>query len=403
MLDLAIHLLIHHYAKNPSRATVALRGWKQHTCVHCGGQFQYWMERKQTRRGASKDAARESAGYFAHSRLRNEADWRPCPTCGLYQPEMVAARRFRLHVIVFLALSCVLFLSGTGLFAAGMHMFIDGDRGAIFAPWIVAVLVGAGLFAHLVIDLIDANRNMQANRDAAWALIDRGAMVEVKAGDRFAAMEPAASAGWRRIGQFCLIVVVLLLIPACEVMRLVNGWPINDGCKPVIVAPGDRVKVYFPKTITSVNGFWKADGRAELLNANELNRGPELKLSSKNDQWGKFIAPKKNEAHGQQRLWADIELPDDAKLAGRTLQIKMDLQVVYPTTPVNFQNTQENVTHTVTLALAANREAASTYMVSYWIGGMAGLILAFCMNAAIVLRTKSLRSQGLPTEIHLID
>ena len=349
MLDLAIHLLIHHYAKNPSRATVALRGWKQHTCVHCGGQFQYWMERKQTRRGASKDAARESAGYFAHSRLRNEADWRPCPTCGLYQPEMVAARRFRLHVIVFLALSCVLFLSGTGLFAAGMHMFIDGDRGAIFAPWIVAVLVGAGLFAHLVIDLIDANRNMRANRDAAWALIDRGAMVEVKVVRQVRGYGAGRRWPCRITGEAGLIVVVLLLIPAREVMRpFVNGWPINTGCKPAVAAPGDRVKVYFPKTITSVNGFWKADGRAELLNANELNRGPESEVVVEERPMGQVHRSQENEAHGQQRLWADIELPDDAKLQAGLSRSKWIYKSLGPTTPVNFQNTQENVKHTVT-------------------------------------------------------
>src|SRR5579864_4323989 len=109
MLDLAIHLLINHYAKNPSCATVTLRGWKQHTCVHCGGQFQYLMERKNTRRGPSKDAARESAGSFAHLSLRNEVDWHPCPTCGLVQPEMVAARRFRWHALVFFVLAVIIF------------------------------------------------------------------------------------------------------------------------------------------------------------------------------------------------------------------------------------------------------------------------------------------------------
>jgi hypothetical protein len=316
---------------------------------------------------------------------------------------MVARRLFIVHVIVFLAVTLPLMGVGVGLFIAGLKSFADGTMSFSIIPWIIAALVGAGPLAHFLIDLLEPNRNMQSNREAAWALIKRNVMRVGQVGDKFAQPEPATGHGWWRLGKMGITLAVFLLNPACELLRMVNGWPMNDHCVPCIVAPGDQVTVYFPEAITSVNGYWRAEGQAEILNAHDLGIAPELKLSSNNDNWPRVIVPAQNEAHNYQRLWGRIDLPEEPKLAGRNLQIKMDLQVIYPAKPISFENSRKDVSQTINLALTANREAALVYTITYSVGGSVAVALGLGMSFALLLRAKWQRSKGLPTEMHFSE
>src|SRR2546430_266661 len=106
-------LIAKHATKH--RATATRGVWKVHTCAHCAGRYRHWMERKTTGRGASPEAAREVAERRVRSALETEFEQRPCPTCGLYQPGMVAFRCLRPHTIVFVALSLALLVAGAAL------------------------------------------------------------------------------------------------------------------------------------------------------------------------------------------------------------------------------------------------------------------------------------------------
>jgi hypothetical protein len=103
-------------------------------------------------------------------------------------------------------------------------------------------------------------------------------------------------------------------------------------------------------------------------------------------------------------LWGQLALPDDPKLAGQTIQVKMELQVVYlKSTQGGVENTTETITHTATLLLATDQAAGTTYITCYLLAGLGGLVLASVASGALVLRTKSVESTALPTEVHFLD
>src|SRR5262245_40780716 len=86
------------------RATITLNCWKQHVCANCGGAFRYRFRRKVQGEASTKEAAEQSAQLSAVTTLKSEVDEHPCPTCGVYQPDMIGSRRaFRHGLLTFLA------------------------------------------------------------------------------------------------------------------------------------------------------------------------------------------------------------------------------------------------------------------------------------------------------------
>src|SRR5438105_3171170 len=79
------------------KSTIEVRCWKEHTCVNCGGTFAYLFVRKVTGRAPTAEAATTCARAAALKAIQNEVDLHPCPACGLYQPDMVGAKRARRH------------------------------------------------------------------------------------------------------------------------------------------------------------------------------------------------------------------------------------------------------------------------------------------------------------------
>ena len=401
--DTAMFEILLILAKDASkkRATATARGWKQHTCVHCGGRYRYRMERKETGKADSVEAARQAAEGIAHSALKTEFEQRPCPTCGVYQPDMVAFRRLRPHTLVFLGLSLALLGAVPALVVSLLSTWAYFL--APVTPWVVAAVAGVGLLAHLRINANDPNRDRSANLQATQAHLKSGVVLLVEAGDEARAREASAGAGGQFANLFdsgALMLAVLLLIPTGEVLRLSNGWPLNRDCEPILVGPGDRVRVRFPDTIRCVNGYWRGEGRAEILNADEVGVSRELTLTTSGNHWGESITVEEGGGNRVEHLWGRVEVPDDPKVTGRTLQIKMDLTAVYPQPrPRGFENTQVTATHTAALSVAADRAVGRTYMTYYLVGALAGIALVWVTSAAFVLRTKSARRRALPTEI----
>jgi hypothetical protein len=362
------------------------------------------LERKKIGAGDTQESARLMAEDNARKALRFEAELRPCPTCGFYQPEMVAGSRYRCHRLVFPAFTIALFFGGLGL-VLGLVLPATHLAVTTAPPWAAAAVIGIGLLAHLIIDAWNPNRSLAANREAAQLHLDAGVVELVEKGDKWMASEPPTGVACRPARQFALYALMLfalLLTSTSEVLRFTRDWPTNKDCSPIVAGPGDSVKVYLPTTITCVKGYWHAGGRAEILNADDLGVARPLQLTSNRSTWGDQINAEASEQERNDRLWGQLELPDDSKLAGQTLQIKMDLQVVYPKAKdKGFENTEENLTHTATLVLASDRYAGSMYFWCYLLGGLGGVVLALVMSGAIVLRTYFMRSKVLQTEIHV--
>jgi hypothetical protein len=405
MLELLI-FLAEHFSKNPNRATATVQGWKGYTCANCGAQFEILMARTKTVRGTSKEAAQRRAVVVASGEIKYENDPRPCPTCGLYQPDMVARPRFRRHCVVFIAMTLFLIFVGTPLILVSPVVYW-GYFMSPTTPWVILAVLLAGVLAHLRIDTHNPNQHAQSNRDSAQVHLDSGSVVVIKAGDELRAYEPQVHAAWRPAGHFILYAVMLtvpLFIPAGEIMRLLNGWSVNRATHPLIVAPGDSVDVLMPDTITCVEGYWRGSGRAEVLNAPDLGIPSELPMTSRSAKWNDQVQVKRREKSVDHRPFGTVEIPDDPRLAGQQLQLKMDLEVVYlQETADGFRDVNASFTQTTTMTLVADKGARWRYTIWYWVGGLGGLVLTWLMSCAIVLRTKGMRSKGVPTEVRIIN
>ena len=89
---------------------------------------------------------------------------RPRPICGLYQPDMVASKRFLYHL--------VLGVSAAGLAGlVGIGGVLELDPGWI-ATGGAAVIPVLTLLAQGVLLLWDPNRNLEANRQKAKRLVE---------------------------------------------------------------------------------------------------------------------------------------------------------------------------------------------------------------------------------------
>ena len=119
-----------------STAKIEFRRWKAHTCVGCGGQYAYLMVRKLAYGGSTPERATEKAQAAAERAMVRDVDRQPCPTCGLYQPDMIAGRRRSLHRWMLLAA-----LLAAGL-VAGLYLgdVIQADRALLAAMAEVAVI-----------------------------------------------------------------------------------------------------------------------------------------------------------------------------------------------------------------------------------------------------------------------
>lgn len=107
-------------------ATATQTVWKPVTCEECGTRFEYAMTRSgQSNDGTMLDAiggmgaqdAAAAARYELEYRLKNETELRPCPSCGLYQPDMAVPIVFKAAWVVPL-LAVILLLLIVGLDAA---------------------------------------------------------------------------------------------------------------------------------------------------------------------------------------------------------------------------------------------------------------------------------------------
>ncbi len=157
-----------------STARIEVRRWKAHTCVGCGCRYAYLMVRKLAYGGSTPERATEKAHAAAERVLAQEVDRQPCPTCGLYQPDMVARGRRLLHTWMLVVSPLALVL------IAGLYL---GDAIQSYS----ALAAAAGLVATVgavgtVVDFRNPNRHLEANRRVAEQEIAAQRMPPASAG-----------------------------------------------------------------------------------------------------------------------------------------------------------------------------------------------------------------------------
>src|SRR5207245_2234123 len=135
-----------------------------------------------------------------------------------------------------------------------------------------------------------------------------------------------------------------------------NDLPTNPGLRPLVLGPGDEVTVKFPDRdeIRSVQGRWRGNPEVKVLNAAEVGAPPTLTGAGRADSWGDEIRVKPSEKNLSGGLSARLKVPNNPALGGKTLRVKVTMNVMYPSAEGNsrFLNRTTTVSREFTLRLA---------------------------------------------------
>lgn len=374
--------------------TIEFSVWKEHTCSCCATVYRYLFKRTMKGQGGTPDAAARNAERAIEKALEKEVDQRPCPECGLFQPDMVATRRSTAHwwtLAASAAIPALLFiLVLTDLISLGT------------ASLVAAASAVPALVAHFLIDVADPNRNREANRKEGRRLAKNGDLwVPEKKQPKELADEPVGN-GLTTGNYVCYALlaasVLAFLMPMA--LRVASGMRVNSGLYPEVVGPGDSPYVYFPDKINSVKGYWSGQPRVTVLNAAELGVPVNIGATSKSESWGNRISVKSSEKNSHPSLWAYLQIPPDPQLAGKLLKLKIDMNVRYPTMGGgdSFQETNSQFSRNAEITLSSPG-AGKVYKGSFWLGYLGGCALLFGAGALLPVFCNQFKTQARETSI----
>jgi hypothetical protein len=331
----------------PRRCIVAWY-WKKHVCVGCGAAFRYSFGRLKARPARTP-----------------RASMKPCPTCGLYQPDMVAGQRMTGHI-----------LSGVFGFGAALALAITGVT--LYFPdrvtmWLGVAVGTATVLGHFLVALRNPNRDTAANRERARQMLRSGDLERLRGETPDLAAGRLPRWGLRPVHAVALVGMALgnVLFVAADLARLACGWPMNPQWHPGVVGPGDTSRLYFDEGFGSVKGLWRGKCTAWTLNERELGLGPvPLKVTTNQDMWGNVIwFDQGKESNNSVDPWVEVRVPDSPQIAGKRLDVRAELIAEFPVWHFNhFDNEQRTLTRTAALQIAATPGAGAIYR-KLWHGG----------------------------------
>ncbi len=335
------------------------RNWEYRDCTACGCTFRFAAR---CARSPAKSGPLFPLEVFVAD-LLGPSGTPPCPECGCV-PRATAAKRKRLwHAGLGASLL-------VGFVLVGLLGLLPGVA-RISYSW-AGVLLGCGavvgLVSHAAVAFSDPNRNPARNLQRANALVDRGWLETVSDPDAelVDATPPQTNRGAAQFLAVGAAATLLTLAPLA--LTVVKGWPVSADTVPEVVSPGDTVRVWFPEKVNAVNGHWSGSPQAVLTGPD----GPTaLPARAQNDTWGEKISGKS--VNNQVTWpWADVKLPDDPRLAGTTLEVRVDMSMEYPTAfGSRFKNVDVEMTVTRHYQLA--EPGASTAYLTSFVVALAGV------------------------------
>jgi hypothetical protein len=197
------------------------------------------------------------------------------------------------------------------------------------ASWILALGAFVGWVLHALVAFADLNRKPEVNLRRAASLAARNKLVVVAdANPALARGEPTMRARrawlWLAVG---LAGVPLAFAPA--VLKWCGGWTENRNTAQRVVAPGDTVRVHLPDRVFAVGDLWAGTPQAVMTGPGEAEPVP-LPARAPARSWGGMISEDSKSRNAPTPLWADVTLPNDPSLAGRPVQLRIDMAVEYP-------------------------------------------------------------------------
>jgi hypothetical protein len=227
-------------------------------------------------------------------------------------------------------------------------------------------LVGAASLAHVWLLLNPPGGNLEENRKAIAISVRKEVIDVIRRGDLTNFRDPS-----RLNTGHVLCVIALMLAPvgflAPMVARQYNGWAMNRNHAPYVISPGDTLtaNISMP-AISSVSGLWDGKARCRLDNTEEVGKEVSLRIRTREEQWGKSLHVSGRSTTRSVAVFpTEITLPADADLERKTLRLRVDLEVSYPSLVRNvgqadgFRNLKASQTQFVSVTLSPI--AASTH------------------------------------------
>jgi hypothetical protein len=262
--------------------TIRVQVWKEHVCACCGCRFRYLFQRTKKGQGGNPDQAAANAERAVVKALAHEVDLQPCPGCGLYQPDMVAARRAPLHWII----------AGVGLVLLALFWILTAcDVLSLAASaWACAVVAALVVLAHLAVALLNPNWNPEANRQLGQQRVqDRTLWTPPNTPINPNGVPPPTGLTWVGWALFAMMALCVLGAMLPELLRGVGGWPTNKDWSPPVVGPGDATYIYLPDKVSGVNGYWRGSAQVWATADDPGIVALPLRATSNEDNWGMSI------------------------------------------------------------------------------------------------------------------
>jgi hypothetical protein len=297
------------------------RCWRLYDCVECGCAYRYLCVSEVTGAGGTPEMAAENANLAAAKALEEDVQSQPCPQCGLVQPYMTAHKKYKRHTL-YTVLALAAAGAGAGILLAGKT---GVERGEL-------LLAGGAIFAflfHLLQSLSNPNWSRRRNLRFAQSELAARRTEVVREGEMNDDDPRTKIFGLGHVFYLVLAAGAVIAAGVPGTMAKMKGWHWNQDVTPGMVAPGDTVRVNFTETVDSAGGMWLGHPKVTWENAAEFGGGPApFTVRAKSDDWEE--ATGKNLKNETVNLGVDLVLNADEELVGKTLQVKIDMNVLYP-------------------------------------------------------------------------
>lgn len=382
-------------------STIEVNVWKEHSCISCGTKYRYLFKRSKQGQGATPDAASANAHNAVIKALEHEVDMHPCPGCGTYQPDMIASQRSSRHWWTFW-ISLPTFLLLLLLVVADVIPYPTGT-------WLMALLAGMTLLIHLVFDAFNPNANLDANHRMAK---DREEAGELWVPSRDKGEGGVEAGGGLNLGHYVsyvLLALGTLVFAAPALLLLATGGTSNARWNPEVVGPGDEAYVYFEQRLSGcVKNLWTGTPTVAVLNWDTLGiPGPPPVFTARSNQSSGWAGPndkitigKGDTKNGSPLLYSYVTFPSDPRLAGKKLQIQINMSVHYPKLQGNdsYIPHTENYSYKTSVTLSGPK-AGTAYKSAWWLSTLVGLLLSAVGGLVLPLASSAFAKKANKTEI----
>lgn len=369
-----------------------VRCLKRHICTGCGCVYRVRREITVQERARTEETAAKAASKRIQRQLQTEPNMIACPDCGQFQPDLIGHQQAQAHRLITLA--SVAAAIGVA-FLTSVFGVDYGRTGTMLAG--VAVISAA---AHLFLGNRNPNSHPAANRAISRKMEDDGELDVTRGGDREQVRPP--------IGPFTRLHIlgvfgVLLAMGGLLVPAVVPVRP-SESNESLSAIPGQILTIEFSDTIEVVNGLWRGKPHVTVLNPQDFsNAPPAIEATSNDSSWPMNVKINAGRDRIQPQLWAKIAIPNDDRLTGKTLELKIDLEVSYPGLDNKFvRDRTTNIWKELTVRVSNETLFGRIWQVPiHWIGIAFGILTLAFAGLYLVALGQGIVGQAEPVKAEI--